>query len=227
MIPSPFWKSLLVAFEGPNFCGKSTYLERVHVELGKLYNNRRNIPYHRVFITKEPNKDRYWGRRIYQELKRHDGLHITNPMGFQTWYAVDSKENVQSVILPNLRLGHIVLTDRFRPSMVHGAMKREDLIPLMRMHESVMGEYMIWPDIVFIFDVSVETALARLATKRVTPDVQETKGELERTIPMYRYFVEDFPHANCRIIDANNKTPEMITAEVMGILIPMIVVRGY
>ena len=233
MIPNPFMGAFF-AFEGANFCGKSTQFEKAFASLLKQYGKHAAslIPYsisHGVNIvrTKEPNKDKYWGRRIYKELKTVGGIHATDPMGFQTWYACDSKENLKSVVIPALRLGSIVLTDRFRPSLVHGARTRADLGELMRINESIIGEDLIWPDAIFIFDVSVETALARLASKRVVPDMQETREGLEITIPMYRNFAEYFPRANCHIIDANGNDQEAIAAKVMEIVTSILKAKQY
>jgi thymidylate kinase len=233
MIPNPFMGAFF-AFEGANFCGKSTQFEKAFASLLGRYGKQAAslVPYGvsrgvTVVRTKEPNKDKYWGRRIYKELKTVGGIHTTNPMGFQTWYACDSKENLKNIIIPALRLGSIVVTDRFRPSLVHGARTPADLAELMRMNESIIGEDLIWPDAIFIFDVSIETALARLASKRVVPDMQETREGLEITIPMYRNFAEYFPRANCHIIDANSIDQEAIAAKVMEIMTPILKVKQY
>ena len=195
-IPNP-WPGCFIAFEGADGSGKSRQLEIVKRMIQNLQLSR-----HPIAPTKEPDKDGEWGARIYAELGKPNGLHLTNPLGFQAWYAEDSRKHMKKVVIPALRAGEIVLTDRCRLSMAYGIKKwNSDFHELVQMHWGVIGRYFIWPDAIFVFDVPVATALERLAQKGVALDMHERESVLERVVPNYRIISEKVP--NCHLIDGN------------------------
>lgn len=212
MIPNlPSWGKFIV-FEGIDGCGKTTQLLRTY-----HYLHDRKLP---VRKTKEPNKSGIWGAQIDEELAQPDGLHKTDPFGFQTWYACDSKENLREAVIPALRARCVVLSDRFRPSMVYGAKDASEILALMLSNQIIIGEDFIWPDVILIFDVSVETAIKRLEQKDRTLDEHENKKALlEQVRANYLAFAKMYP--NCHIIDGE-KTPEEIFNEILPIITKVI-----
>lgn len=240
MIPNGL-PGVFVAFEGMDGCGKSLITEMLievferdlrywtlTKEPGGLsenllvVGNKRLRPI-QVVKTKEPGKDRLWGKRIYEELPKPVGVHTLDPFGFQKWYALDSAENLETIIVPSLRLGKLVVSDRFRPSMVYGAEDSDDIGELMRINEVIIGRHFIWPDLILIFDVPVDVAAERLAKKGRPIDQYERGPVLERVRSNYKLFAENYP--NCYVIDAT-KSPEEILEEVMSLLIPILKAKG-
>jgi thymidylate kinase len=121
--------------------------------------------------------------------------------------------------VPSLKAGGIILSDRYRSSMVFGINKPGDLEKLMTMHGMIIGEDFIWPDAIFIFDVSTETSIARSRLKGRELDGHETAEVLRRVRENYRLFAGTYP--NCHIIDGE-RSPEEIAADVQQIILPIL-----
>jgi dTMP kinase len=194
MIPNPY-PGCFIVFEGIDGCGKTEQLQRVTAWLRKLTGQKTVIE-----TTKEPGKERFFGSKIYQDLHTPGGLHKTDPFRFQMWYACDSKEHLVKKVIPALQIENIVLSDRYRPSMVYGARTPEDINRLMQMNQMILGEHFIWPDKILIFEISVPTAIERLSKKGKIFDGHERRQVLEPVSWMYREFA--LKYSNCQLIDA-------------------------
>ncbi len=201
MIPNPY-PGLFVVFDGLDGCGKTVKLESLAEKLYGHLPNRKNI-----VPVKEPGKDRFWGAKIYEDLVKPNGQNKINPYGFQTWYACDSKENLVENIIPALRRGEVVLADRYRTSMVFGAATPDDIPRFIELNQSIIGEHFIWPDLIFIFDISVNTALERLGSKSVVLDEHERSEVLVRVRKNYLALPRFVP--NCVVINSEGDLEEV------------------
>ena len=190
MIPNPYLGKFF-AFEGPDGCGKSIQIQKTYNWLSSTFKA--------VVKTKEPNKNGEWGSRIYEELNKQSGLHISDSFGFQRWYACDSKINVRKEVIPRLRAGCTILSDRYRPSLCYGAKNKDDIRKLMIMNERIIGEDFIWPDAVLIFNVDTETCIERLRKKGRKLDEYEKLEILKRVRDNYLDFATMY--RNCYVID--------------------------
>jgi len=214
MIPNPY-PGIFIVFEGIDGCGKTEQLERTFQWLSKTGAEGKISP-RSTIKTKEPTNS-YFGKKIRQELSRPQGLYLTDLFGFQAWFACDSKEHLRRVIIPNLKAQRsIVLSDRFRPSMVYGDRFIGDLEKLMEMNRQIIGEDFIWPDVILIFDVSIPTAMERLKKKRKKFDEHERERLLKVVAIRYRTFAKTYP--NCHLINAES-TPEEVFEEVKKIIL--------
>lgn len=220
MIPNPYPGTFIV-FDGIDGCGKSEQLGKTARFLKKDF--RRSLPKGNCLVvkeTKEPSKDRFFGKRIYEDLARAGGLHEIDPFGFQAWFACDSKENLEDNIIRFLRCGCVMLSDRFRPSMVYGARNISEIPVLMLLNQSIIGASFIWPDAVLIFDVTVETAIKRLGQKgRILDGHESKKTLLERVRNNYLLFAKMYP--NCHIIDAE-EPPDRVFEKILPIVLATI-----
>jgi len=214
MIPNPY-PGIFIVFEGIDGCGKTEQLERTFQWLSKTRAEGKISP-RNIIKTKEPTNG-YFGQRIREELNKPRGFHLTDPFGFQAWFACDSKEHLRKVIIPSLEIpGSIVLSDRFRPSMVYGDRFIGDLEKLMEMNRQIIGEDFIWPDAIFIFDVSIPTAMERLKKRAKKLDGHEREVLLKAVATRYRTFAKTYP--NCHLIDANG-TSEEVFEEVKKVIL--------
>lgn len=193
MIPNPYPGTFFVG-DGIDGSGKTTQLRMLVHWLKSL-----NLKAH---LTKEPHKDGTYGRLIYKDLAQPNGLHLTAPKLFQSWYAADSRLNVQNEVIQFISspIG-VGVSDRYRSAMVYGARTKKDLPELMATTQAIMGEYFIWPDALFVFDVSVSVALRRLKEKGVPVDGFENRKKLEKVRGLYLAFAKQYP--NCYVIPAN------------------------
>ncbi len=226
MIPNPF-PGTYFAFEGIDGNGKTTLIEYFLKWLMslRLFN---------VVNTKEPNKNGIYGKAIYADLANSNGLHVTNPKYFQSLYACDSRENLRDVVIPAISHPHtVVVSDRCRLSMVYGVETFKDLYELKRINQAILGEYFIWPDAIFILDVNVEMAMARLKRKGRQLDGLENAEKLERVRKLYELMVNPVPPAipidkdfpNCYLIHAQFE-PELIMRRVSSIATNILIKRG-
>ncbi len=201
MIPNPY-PGIFIAVDGINGSGKTTQVQLLEKWLREQYPTPTLDSHHSgrvIEVFKEPNKDGEYGKRIYEELNKGlEGLAIKDPMSFQTWYACDSKANLELNVIPRLKLGGIVILDRFRSSLVHGAISVHDIDILMMKNQIIIGEHFILPDALFIIDTPVEAAMERLKEKGRALDAQENRADQERTAGYFLAFAEKYP--NCVVI---------------------------
>ena len=243
MIPNPY-PGLFVVFEGCDGSGKSTIREMVEVAILRdfaiksrdmglsgniisLNTTRRLNAQDIIVLVKEPGKDRPIGAKIYEELFKPEGLHKTDPVGFQSWYALDSKQNLRENIIPAIKASKIVLADRFRHSLVLSAKNQEDIERLMATNQIIIGEDFIWPDATFIFEVDAEKAIKRLKKKGITLDEFEREDHINRTVGMYRLLGDVYINKGIVYVDNSEDDPSIALDKVMSILGPILSKRGF
>lgn len=178
-------------------------------------------------ITKEPDKNRPYGKKIYEDLDTPDGVHKTDPIGFQAWFACDSKQNVVDNFPRVLSSDRgVIVADRYRHSMVYGATKgKSQFAELMQKNANILGEHFFWPDMTFILDVSTETSMKRLCEKGRKLDGYETKLRLVWVRQNYLDFKEAYPDG-CHIISGEQK-PEEILEEIKVLAVPLLRKKGF
>lgn len=140
----------LIVFEGIDGTGKSTQISL----LGKYLGDRG----HEVVVTREPT-DGPFGRKIrelYADRKR-----VSRQEELDLFLA-DRREHVDTLLLPALSKGKVVLCDRYFLSTVayQGAngFAPEEILRL--------NDFAPVPDLALIFDVSVATSLRRITAGR-------------------------------------------------------------
>lgn len=214
MIPNPY-PGTLFAMEGIDGGGKSVQLK---ILLQWLRDRGLNAQ-----ETKEPNKAGLYGKLIYKDLDNPNGLHHTNPKLFQSWYAADSKQNIRDKVIQFISNSRgVVVSDRFRPSMVYGA-DNTGIEELMRATEAIMGDHFIWPDAIFIFDISVDIAIERLKQKGRKLDGHENIEKLTRVRDRYLTFARMYH--NCHVIPAEDSV-DVVAERVKHIAIEVLKQKG-
>ena len=156
---------MFITFEGIDGCGKSTQAKR-------LADNLREMG-HEVVLTREPG-----GTRIAEEIRNillyiHEDIH---PMTETFLYEASRNEHVEKIILPALKEGKTVISDRFYDSTIAyqgagrglGIAAMEDLNRVFR--EKCP------PDLTIFVDTPVEVVEARMSDKE--KDRMEKEGTL-------------------------------------------------
>lgn len=204
-IPNPY-PGIFIVFEGIDGCGKSEQLKRTY---GWLNSNDSPLRHCRIEQTKEPNKSRHYGKKIYQDLadRSEQALHKRDPHAFQTWYARDSKEHLAELVIPSIQAASVVLSDRFRPSMVYGAQEPAEIPILMARNREIIGEDFIWPDLVIVLDIAVDAAIGRLKEKNRELDEHEKSEVLHRVRQNYLHFA--LMYSNCHVVGAEEPIEEV------------------
>lgn len=143
----------MISFEGTDGCGKSTQMKKLAEHLASRG--------YEVVTTREPG-----GCPISEKIR--ELLLSLDSTGMSAecealLYAAARVEHVKTVILPALKLGKIVLCDRFLDSSIayqaYGRELGEDFI--RQINSSATS--LIMPDRTLMFDIARETAKARMA----------------------------------------------------------------
>ncbi len=157
-------KGILVVFDGIDGAGKTTQAKLL---LEVLKNA--NID---AVLSKEPTNGQ-WGKII-----RSSAINGRLPLDQELdLFIKDREEHVKSLIWPSLEAGKVVILDRYYYSSIAYQGARGADVDLIK---EKMQEIAIVPDITFIIDLDIPTALHRIETKRGdTPDQFEKADYLE------------------------------------------------
>lgn len=143
--------ALFITFEGGDGCGKSTQARRLYNRLRK-----NNIP---TLLTHEPGYT-IIGKRIARLLKWTPGLR-PSPLTELMLFNASRSQLVSEVILPNLKMGRVILCDRYADSTVayqsYGRGLDQDLVNLVN-DIATQGAK---PDLTILLNISAEEGMAR------------------------------------------------------------------
>jgi len=171
----------LIAFEGIDGTGKSTQIERAEVWLRQM-----GI---RICKTFEPTNGQF-GRQIRTAKTR------LAPELERQLFLDDRREHVQTCILPALRRGESVLTDRYLYSSVayqglHApSCQREQLM------QDICEQNLAFApqaDAILYFDLPVSCALSRMQAHRAQLDPFETAENLTQVRKGYDWVLAHHP----------------------------------
>ncbi|MEX2090846.1 MAG: dTMP kinase [Candidatus Paceibacterota bacterium] len=199
MIPNSF-PGKYIAFEGMDGCGKSTQCAKSanFLAAGK----------ERVTKVKEPNREVLGGKLIYGLLFERGpvGFSSMSQLQRQSHYFFNRMQHYTQVVIPALKAGVNVLSDRSFASIALDMQKDGDLEALLTAEEyyfEVEEIPLIRPDLAIIYDVEPEVAIRRLGEKdERRRDFFEQPDKLLRTRAAYREFAAKFGDF-CRVVDAS------------------------
>lgn len=214
MIPNPY-PGKFIAFEGMDGCGKSTQCEKSFnfMLAGK----------ERVKKVKEPNREVLGGKLIYGLLFERGpvGFSSMSQLQRQSHYFFNRMQHYTQVVIPALKAGINVLSDRSFASIALDMQKEGDLEALLAAEEYYfeMEEVsLIRPDLVIIYDVEPAVAVQRLSEKdERRRDFFEQPDKLLRTRAAYREFAAKFSDF-CRVVDASEDADIVFVAHTRKLL---------
>lgn len=164
-------KGKFIVFEGLDGSGQSTQaglLKDFLLEKG-----------YEVILTKEPTIDSEAGRKIRKVLDKK--LDISSKK-LQELFAQDRKEHLENTIIPALKQGRIVISDRyFFSSFSYGAANGLDLEWLIE-----INNLFLLPNIIFLLEVKPETCIGRIEGRGLEKTLFEKKEKLEKTWETYK-----------------------------------------
>ncbi|MBL7073369.1 MAG: dTMP kinase [Candidatus Omnitrophica bacterium] len=157
-------KGLLITFDGPEGCGKSTHSVRIKDDLEKRGYD--------VIHTREPGGT-LLGERIRDILLEKDEILLGKEAELFLFEA-DRAQHVEEIIEPALHAKKIVICDRFSAATFayQGYALGTDIKMIFDM--DYMATKGIVPDLTILLDVDVETGLKR-ANGQSSPDRMEKR----------------------------------------------------
>jgi dTMP kinase len=149
---------MFITFEGIDFCGKSTQVELLRKFLVETGN--------KVVVIREPG-----GTEISERIRDILLDRKNSEMSIETEFLLFSSSRsqlVREVILPAIKNGNIVISDRFHDSSTayQGFGRGLDISKINTINSFAIAD--VIPDITFLIDITVEECLRRKALKSHT-----------------------------------------------------------
>lgn len=160
-----------IVLEGLDGSGQSTQAELLRKFLIKRG--------YQVILTKEPTLDSKAGKKIRKILDEKEKI---SPKELQKLFAQDRKEHLENTIIPALKKGKAVISDRyFFSSFAYGVASGLNLGWLVKIN----NEFLL-PDSTFILKVSPETCVKRIEKRGKAKTLFEKKEKLARVWRVYK-----------------------------------------
>jgi dTMP kinase len=183
-------KGKFIVFEGIDGSGKTTQASLLYSYLlskGK-----------KVVLTKEPTQG-IIGSLIRAALS---GEWKTNNATLQLLFSADRAHHIKT-IKPLLRKGYIVISDRYAFSTIaYGTASGLDYKWLVD-----INSIFLYPDLIFILDISPETGLKRMNLAKKSKEIFEEKKFQTRAREAYLKIASEFE--NVKVINAERSIEEV------------------
>ena len=169
-------KGKLIVIEGIDGSGKSTCAKNLAEKLNSI-----NI---KTIYTFEPTHSHYGAKlregMLSEDLDAEEELLL---------FVKDRKEHIEYMIKPALEEGYFIILDRyFYSSIAYQGAKGIDINRIINMHK----DFIVKPDIVFIFHIPIDIALNRIISKRGIADRFENETYLKKVDKIFHSFKEPF-----------------------------------
>ena len=149
-------KNLFISFEGPEASGKSS-----QILLLKTYLKRNSIPF---VITREPG-----GTKLAEKLRKLilDNKSNLNNLEEILLLMAARSNHINNVIIPNLKKGTLVISDRFADStfVYQGFVNKFSISKAMNLHSLLLKDF--YPDYTFIFNLKSKEIVKRLKKRKI------------------------------------------------------------
>ncbi|MBI2626149.1 MAG: dTMP kinase [Candidatus Nealsonbacteria bacterium] len=194
------YKGKFIVFEGLDGSGQSTQTNLLGDFLvGKGYE---------VILTKEPTKDSEAGQKIRQVLDKNTQV---SPMYLQELFAQDRGEHLDNLIIPALKEGKMIVSDRyFFSSFAYGASSGVEAEELIKLN----SEFLM-PDLTIILKVRPEVCMERIGKRGGSQTLFEEAEKLKKVWQTYETLPRRFE--NAYIIDGE-KSIEKVHENVKALL---------
>lgn len=198
-------KGKLIVIEGIDGSGKSTCAKRLADSLNSLNRNLNGNLNIKTIYTFEPTYSHY-GAKLRKGMMSED----LSPEEELSLFVKDRKEHIKYMIKPAIEEGYFIILDRyFYSSIAYQGAKGIDINRIINMHK----DFIIKPDIVFIFHLPIDIALNRIISKRGIADRFENESYLQKVDKIFYSFNEPFIYH----IDTN-KDIKIINEELFNII---------
>ena len=185
------YDGLYIAVEGSDASGKTTQVKK----LAEYFKSKGKD----VILTREPRKEGLIGDLVQKILH---GKEKVPPVSIQYLFSADRSINHEEVVIPALKKGKVVLSDRcFWSAVVYGILDKtggkfdREVGEYLLLSQSILSMYHQFtvPDYTFYLKVTLAESLARLRKKTEVKEIYEDEDKIKPAIDGYEYLLERFP----------------------------------
>lgn len=208
------YKGLYIALEGIDGSGKTTQVQ----QLREYFESKEK----KVVATREPRKEGLIGDIVQQVLT---GKKKVPSAALQYLFSTDRVIHHQEVILPALKKGKVVISDRcFWSAIVYGILDRMkgkydyNAGDVLLVSQSILSMYhqFIVPNFTFYLNISLKTALSRISQKKDSKEIYEDKEKLRKAIEGYDWLAKKFPK-EITVIDGEESVKNVTSGIIKAI----------
>lgn len=207
------YRGLYIVLEGVDGSGKTTQAGNL-VEYFKSKGKS-------VVLTREPRKDGIIGSIIQRVLT---GKIKMPSVGLQYLFSTDRVLHHEDVIIPALKAGKIVISDRcFWSAVVYGILDRigsynSEIPNLLYISQSILSMYhqFIVPNYTFALKISLETSIKRISKKDDMIEIYEDKEKLRQVIKGYDWLAKKF-EKEITVVDGKGSVEKVTKAIIKEI----------
>jgi len=208
------YSGLYVALEGIDGCGKTTQLDKLSEYFKKQGRE--------VVVTREPRKSGIIGDLVQKVLIGEEKLPAVS---IQYLFSADRDANHQEIVLPSLKKGKVVISDRcFWSAVVYGILDRtggkydKKDADLLLMTQSILSMYHQFtvPDFTFYLKIPLKESMKRLRLKKDVKEIYEDESKISKVLTGYEYLKNRFPDAITEV--DGNQTVEKVTKEMIRLI---------
>ena len=156
-------KGLFISFEGPEASGKSS-----QILLLSKYLKKNKIPF---IVSREPG-----GTNFAEKLRKLilDNKSTINNLEELLLLMAARSNHINEVIIPNLKKGKIVISDRYADSsfVYQGYVNKFGIKRAQKLHKELLNNF--FPDHTFIFKISPKEIIKRLKQRKVKNKYDKT-----------------------------------------------------
>ena len=149
-------KGLFISFEGPEASGKSS-----QILLLSKYLKKNKIPF---IVSREPG-----GTDFAEKLRKLilDNKSAINNLEELLLLMAARSNHINEVIIPNLKKGKIVISDRYADSsfVYQGYVNKFGIKRAQKLHKELLNNF--FPDYTFIFKINPKEIIKRLKQRKV------------------------------------------------------------
>ena len=149
-------KGLFISFEGPEASGKSS-----QILLLSKYLKKNKIPF---IVSREPG-----GTDFAEKLRKLilDNKSTINNLEELLLLMAARSNHINEVIIPNLKKGKIVISDRYADSsfVYQGYVNKFGIKKAQKLHKDLLNNF--FPDYTFIFQINPKEIIKRLKQRKV------------------------------------------------------------
>ena len=205
------YKGIYICVEGIDGSGKTTQVEKLTAYFKKQGKT--------VAQTREPRKEGLVGDIIQKVLTGQVKMSL---VALQYLFSTDRVLHHEEVIIPALKQGKVVISDRcFWSAIVYGILDRDagkydfksaDFLLMAHCVLSMYHQFII-PNYTFYLKVPLSTSVVRIAKKDDVKEIYEDHEKLKKVIEGYDWLSKKFKN-EITVIDGEGMIEEVTTAIV-------------